>query len=240
MTSNELDFFAHLNAVLDSRIDYLTNLNEQLRRHCANFTALRAERYDDITRGACADEAPQNSSVETKEPAPLFNALDSLDAILAKAKVIRNAIPLPSAPREQQLTVSTTSKAKSNKLAHTAHTHTSSTNGVAPDGRKRNNAAPSSVVSKGTVSKETSSRHAELVDNQNLAVEAKPTWPLKLKSKYEFLKRRNFASKLFVGLMHRISSDNRESFCKSESIFRSISFYGNNILTYILIILFRN
>ena len=222
MLNNELEFFAYLNGILDSRIEYLTNLNEQLRRHCANFTALRTERcrVEDISLPA---RAPQDSIIETKEPDPVvFNALDSLDAILAKAKVIRNAIPLPSAPREQQLIVPT-SKAKSNKSAHTANVQTPAKKDIAPDGRKRNNATSSTVAS--NVS--SSNKNSELVVNQHVAVEAAATtWPLRLKSKYELLTRRNFASNLFVGLLHRISSDDREKRCKSGSSSRSIPFYG--------------
>lgn len=231
MLNNELEFFAYLNGILDSRIEYLTNLNEQLRRHGANFTALRTERcrVEDISLPA---RAPQDSIIETKEPDPVFNAVDSLDAILAKAKVIRNAIPLPSVPREQHLTVPT-SKAKGNKSAHTSNVQTLVKKSIAPDGRKRNNSTSSTVDSNVSSSNKNSGRHGELVVNQHLAVEASTTWPLRLKSKYELLTRRNFASKLFVGLLHRISSDDREKRCKSGSSSRSIPLYGTTSTSHI-------
>jgi hypothetical protein len=225
LLSYGLVFCAQLNGIFVSRIGYLESLNEQLRRHCTNFTALSKERCrvtESTSQGESlhTDEASQDmSSVAAKEPGPLFNALDSLDAILAKAKVIRNASYAPSAPHERQQAATApaaTSKAKSSKSSNSTISHTLATKAVAAKGRKGNSTTTTNTRDISS-SKDKSGLQGEPLDDLSFALEEPSiAWTVKLKSKYELLKRRNFASKIFVGLLHRIGKS-----------YRSIPFYGN-------------
>lgn len=219
LLSYGLVFCAQLNGIFVSRIGYLESLNEQLRRHCTNFTALSKERCrvtESTSQGESlhTDEASQDmSSVPTKEPGPLFNALDSLDAILAKAKVIRNASYAPSAPHERH---AATPKVKSSKSSNSTISHTLATKAVAAKGRKGNSTTTTNTRDISS-SKDKSGLQGEPLDDLSFALEEPSiAWTVKLKSKYELLKRRNFASKIFVGLLHRIGKS-----------YRSIPFYGN-------------